>query len=76
MELCKIDNNAIHVVNGNVVMVVENAINPETNSPLMEGQIHIQSEVAECYCKDMVLTAITNFLKDIMEQVKFNVNGF
>ncbi len=71
LELYVIGNNAVHVVNGEVVMVVENAINPETNKPLVEGQIQIQSEAAECYYKNMVITPIKQFPKFIRKQVRF-----
>ncbi|RED48828.1 3-keto-disaccharide hydrolase [Seonamhaeicola aphaedonensis] len=71
LELYVIGNDAVHVVNGEIVMVVENAINPETNRPLTEGQIQIQSEAAECYYKDMTITPITKFPQFILDQVKF-----
>ncbi|TWO33876.1 DUF1080 domain-containing protein [Seonamhaeicola sediminis] len=71
LELYVVGNDAVHVVNGEIVMVVENAINPETNKPLTEGQIQIQSEAAECYYKDMTITPITEFPKFILNQVKF-----
>ncbi|WP_248724720.1 DUF1080 domain-containing protein [Seonamhaeicola sp. ML3] len=71
LELYVVGNDAVHVVNGKIVMVVENAINPETNKPLTEGQIQIQSEAAECYYKDMTLTPIKAFPKFILEQVTF-----
>lgn len=71
LELYVIGNDAVHVVNGKIVMVVENAINPETNTPLTEGQIQIQSEAAECYYKDMTITPITEFPEFIRKQVKF-----
>jgi hypothetical protein len=72
LELYVIDNNAVHVVNGKIVMVVENAMNPETNKPLTEGQIQIQSEAAECYYKNMTITPITEFPEFIKTQVRFN----
>lgn len=71
LEIYVIGNDAVHVVNGKVVMVVENAINPETGKPLTEGQIQIQSEAAECYYKDMTITSITEFPEFIRKQVRF-----
>lgn len=71
LELYVVGNDAVHVVNGVIVMVVENAINPETNKPLTEGQIQIQSEAAECYYKQMTITSITEFPEFIREQIKF-----
>lgn len=71
LELYVINNSAVHVVNGVVVMVVENAMNPETNTPLTKGQIQIQSEAATCYYKDLILTPITKFPNKIIEKVRF-----
>jgi len=71
LEIYVIGNDAVHVVNGEIVMVVENAINPETNKPLVEGQIQIQSEAAECYYKQLTLTPIKKFPKFIRKQVRF-----
>lgn len=71
LELFVVGNDAVHVVNGEIVMVVENAINPETNKPLTEGQIQIQSEAAECYYKDMTLTPIKEFPEFILDKVQF-----
>lgn len=71
LELYVVGNDAVHVVNGEIVMVVENAINSETNKPLTEGQIQIQSEAAECYYKEMTLTPITKFPEFILKAVKF-----
>ncbi|PQV49406.1 uncharacterized protein DUF1080 [Jejuia pallidilutea] len=71
LELYVIGNDAVHVVNGKIVMVVENAINPETNKPLTKGEIQIQSEAAECYYKNMTITPITEFPEFILDAVTF-----
>ncbi|WP_299548208.1 DUF1080 domain-containing protein [Seonamhaeicola sp.] len=71
LEIYVIGNDAVHVVNGNIVMVVENAVNPETGKPLTSGQIQIQSEAAECYYKDLELTPIKKFPKEITNNVRF-----
>ncbi|GAB1855272.1 DUF1080 domain-containing protein [Flavobacteriaceae bacterium MHTCC 0001] len=70
LEIYVIGNDAVHLVNGKIVMVVENAMNPETNTPLTEGQIQIQSEAAECYYKEITLTPIKKFPKFIKKQVR------
>lgn len=70
LELYVIGNDAVHLVNGEVVMVVENARKPD-GTPLVNGQIQIQSEAAECFYKDMVLTPITDFPASIKENVRF-----
>ena len=71
LEIYTIGNTAVHVVNGKIVMVVENAINPETKQPLTSGQLQIQSEAAECYYKNMTLTPIKDFPEFIKAQVTF-----
>ncbi|VGO12804.1 hypothetical protein PDESU_01358 [Pontiella desulfatans] len=69
LELYVVGNDAVHVVNGHVVMVVENARKPD-GSPLVKGQIQLQSEAAECYYKDIVLTPIRGFPAGIREKVR------
>lgn len=70
LEIYVVGNDAIHVVNGEVVMVVENA-KKNDGTILDEGQIQIQSEAAECYYKQLTLTAIKKFPKKIRKQVRF-----
>ena len=70
LEIYVLGNNAVHVVNGHVVMVVENAKN-DKGEILNKGQIQIQSEAAECYYKDLTLTSIKKFPKKIRKQVRF-----
>lgn len=70
LEIYVVGNNSVHVVNGEVVMVVENAKKPD-GSILNKGQIQIQSEAAECYYKELTIKPITKFPKAILKQVKF-----
>ncbi|NMH87373.1 3-keto-disaccharide hydrolase [Flavivirga algicola] len=71
LEIYVVGNDAVHLVNNEIVMVVENAINPESGKPLTKGQIQIQSEAAECYYKELTLTGIKKFPKFIKKQVRF-----
>lgn len=71
LEIYVLGNDAVHVVNSEIVMVVENAVNPETGKALTSGQIQIQSEAAECYYKDLTLTPIKEFPKQIIKNVRF-----
>ena len=71
LEIYVFGNDAVHVVNGEIVMVVENAMNPETGKPLTKGQIQIQSEAAECYYKGLTITTIKKFPKNISKEVRF-----
>ncbi|MDW5289465.1 DUF1080 domain-containing protein [Formosa sp. PL04] len=69
LEIYVLGNTAVHVVNGQVVMVVENA-KKDNGEILNIGQIQIQSEAAECYYKDLTLTPIKKFPKSIRKQIK------
>ena len=50
-----VGNDAVHVVNGEVVMVVQDAVDGD-GQPLTAGQIQLQSEAAECFYKGLRLT--------------------
>lgn len=71
LEIYVIENDAVHIVNGEIVMVVENAINPETGKPLNCGQIQIQSEAAACYYKNLIITQIKKFPRKIKKKIRF-----
>lgn len=70
LDLYVLGNDAIHVVNGTVVMVVENAMQRD-RSPLVRGQLQIQSEGAEVFYKDLKLRSIDAFPDAIRSQVRF-----
>ncbi len=56
VELYCYGDKAIHVVNGHVVMVLENSrlVEPDgTSKPLTSGKIQFQSEGAECYYRNI-----------------------
>lgn len=57
LELITYEGNSLHIVNGEVVMVLANSRYYENNieKPLIEGQIQIQSEAAELFVKDMAI---------------------
>lgn len=62
VDLYVLDDSSVHVVNGNVVLALTDAISKEGNI-LDSGQLQIQSESAECYIKDMHLRPISKFPK-------------
>ncbi|MGB0371392.1 MAG: 3-keto-disaccharide hydrolase [Opitutales bacterium] len=70
LEIYVLGNDAVHLVNGHIVMVVEDAAKPD-GTPLTQGQIQLQSEAAECYFKKLELTSISKFPTFIEEQVRF-----
>lgn len=69
LEIYVFENDAVHVVNNEIVMVVENAVNPETGNPLSSGQIQIQSEAAECYYKNLTITKINKFPRKVRKRI-------
>jgi len=69
IEIYTVGNTSVHVANGEVVMVVEEAKKPDGN-PLTRGQIQIQSEGAECYYKDFKIRPIKDFPKAIRAQMR------
>lgn len=70
LELYVVGDRAIHVVNGQIVNVLENTRKPD-GTTLRSGQIQIQSEAAEVYYKEIVLTPISEFPVEIISQVRF-----
>jgi hypothetical protein len=63
LELYTLGRTAVHVVNGHVVLVVQNASTIEgpehTETPLSAGQLQIQSEGAETYYRRVEIEPIT-----------------
>ena len=56
LELICIGNKAYHIVNGTVVMALENSSEynkEDIGSPLTKGKIQLQSEAAEVYYKNI-----------------------
>lgn len=70
LELYTVGANSIHVVNGEVVMVLADA-RKKGGDPLVRGQIQIQSEAAECYYKDIKIRPIETFPEEIASKVRF-----
>ncbi|MEM9419998.1 MAG: DUF1080 domain-containing protein [Planctomycetota bacterium] len=58
LEFYVIGNDAVHLANGEIVLVLHDAVDGN-GDPLVRGQIQIQSEAAECYYRNMVVTPIT-----------------
>lgn len=64
LEVYVVGDSAVHVANGIVVMAITGARDRNGN-PLMSGQIQLQSEAAECFFRNLRLTPISAFPKDI-----------
>jgi len=60
IDLYVMGDRAIHMVNGEIVLALESALNHK-NESLIEGQIQIQSEGAEVYYRDIRIRSIDRF---------------
>lgn len=71
LDLYVVGRDAIHVVNGTVVLVLQNAssVDKQTKkeTPLTSGQIQIQSEGAECFYRRMEMRPLEAFPAAIRE---------
>jgi Domain of Unknown Function (DUF1080) len=64
LEIYVVGDSAIHVANGVVIMAITEALDKNGN-PLKSGQIQLQSEAAECFYRNIRLTPITAFPREI-----------
>jgi hypothetical protein len=64
VELICYQDKSLHIVNGQVVMVLQNSRYVENGKdfPLTKGKIQLQSEAAEVYFKDIQIKPIKNLL--------------
>lgn len=69
LDLYVLGDKAIHVVNGKIVMSLNNALDKDGN-PLAKGQIQIQSEAAEVEFKQMKIRAIDAFPPLLSQKTK------
>ncbi|GIZ08136.1 hypothetical protein FUMI01_08630 [Flavobacterium sp. UMI-01] len=72
LDLYCLGDKSIHVVNGKVVMVLENLkrITPDKKEiPVTKGLIQIQSEAAEAFYKDIQIQSISAFPRNILKQL-------
>ncbi|MDQ5977276.1 MAG: hypothetical protein QG602_248 [Verrucomicrobiota bacterium] len=76
LEVYTVGNRALHLVNGHVVMAIEN-IREKSRSgsedfvSLASGQIQIQSEGAEVYYRDIKLRPLTQFPENLARAAGF-----
>ncbi|KMT67102.1 hypothetical protein XM47_00300 [Catenovulum maritimum] len=69
VELYAVGDEAVHIVNGEVVMFVEN-LQDKHGKPLTKGQVQFQSEAAEIYYKDMKIRTVTQLPPEIEAQIR------
>lgn len=72
LELICIKDKAYHIVNGKVVMALENSkqYHSEKATPLTKGKIQIQSEAAEVYYKNIKIRPIDKLPNNFARQIK------
>lgn len=70
VEVYAIGQRAIHVVNGRIVLAMEN-IRKQDGAPLSDGKFQIQSEGAETYYRDMKVRSISEFPADLAAASRF-----
>lgn len=66
IDLVCIGDRSYHIVDGNIVMVLENSVAYDKNdvaTPLAKGKIQIQSEAAEVFYKDIKIRAVNELPK-------------
>ncbi|MDR7128889.1 hypothetical protein J2X69_001221 [Algoriphagus sp. 4150] len=66
LELITFEGKSLHIVNGNVAMVLENSRYKNEDGeevPLIEGKIQLQSESAEVFFKDIQIKPLTELPK-------------
>lgn len=66
LELICFGDKSLHIVNGQVVMVLQNSryMENDTPKPLTKGKIQLQSEAAEVYYKDVKIKSLTALPKE------------
>jgi len=71
LELVCIGDKAYHIVNGKVVMVLENSLqyDEEKTSSLTRGKIQIQSEAAEIYYRNIKIRPVKELPKIFARQI-------
>ena len=69
LELICFENKSIHIVNGEVVMILQNSRYVEEGKkfPMEKGKIQLQSEAAEVFYKEIIIKKL-NTLPEIYEQ--------
>ncbi len=72
VDLICIGSTAYHIVNGKVVMVLENSMDRSTDepTPLTRGKIQLQSEGAEAFYKNIRIRKITSLPAEISAQIE------
>lgn len=71
VEVYTVGTKAIHVVNGHVVLAIENMRLKEDGTPLSKGLIQIQSEGAETYYRNLKIRPLKTFPPKLAKDAAF-----
>jgi hypothetical protein len=74
LEVYVLGDSAIHVANGIVVLALTGAID-KNGKPLKSGQIQLQSEAAECFYRNVRITAISAYPQDLATKAGLTIHG-
>lgn len=74
LEVYVLGDTAIHLANGIVILAITDAVDHEGKT-LTSGQIQLQSEAAECYYKNIKISPIKAYPKEIAEKAGLTVEG-
>ena len=72
IELVCFEGKSLHIINGKVVMVLQNSryFDGQNFQPLVEGKIQLQSEAGEVYYKDIKIKPITKMPDEFVNYYK------
>lgn len=72
IELVCFEGKSLHIINGKVVMVLQNSrfFDGQNFQPLVEGKIQLQSEAGEVYYKDIKIKPITKMPDEFVKYYK------
>lgn len=72
VEVICLENESLHIVNGHVVMVLENSklwLDEGTSQPLTRGKIEIQSEGSEMFYRNITIREIVTIPDEYLKQI-------
>jgi hypothetical protein len=69
-----LQNEGARVENGKMVLSIAEA-RTKNGDPLTAGEIQLQSEAAECYCRKMKITPMEEFPADLAAKAGLTVHG-
>ncbi len=71
VEVYAIGDKSVHMVNGHVVLAIENIRLKDSKEPLTKGKLQIQSEGAEVYYRDIKIRPASEFPAEVAKAANF-----